>query len=317
MGRLKTKRKQGKNTKPTHVNPPVVNRRALEKSTVDVTRLLQEQEFGSVEEANAFLQGILSAGKPIASTLRTPLAKAQDLMYDAWESSGKRRVALAQKALKISGDCADAYGLLAEETARSLEEAKNLYELGVKAGERALGPKAFEEGVGHFWGILQTRPYMRARAGLAQSLWRLGKHQQAIDHYADMLRLNPNDNQGIRYLLAQGLLEEKADEAFDRLMRQYPHDAAAAWVYTRALWFFRREGEGKKSNACIREALKVNRFVPSYLLGKKKIPQELPEYIGWGDESEAFAYAAEAINLWQETEGALEWLTKSLTGRSS
>jgi hypothetical protein len=66
MGRVKIKRKQGKNTKPTHVSPPVVDRRALEKSTADVTRLLQEQEFGSVEEANAFLEGILSSGKPIA-----------------------------------------------------------------------------------------------------------------------------------------------------------------------------------------------------------------------------------------------------------
>jgi hypothetical protein len=30
----------------------------------------------------------------------------------------------------------------------------------VAAGERSLGPKAFEEDAGHFWGILETRPYM-------------------------------------------------------------------------------------------------------------------------------------------------------------
>ena len=49
----------------------------------------------------------------------------------------RRRVDLARKGLSISHDCADAYVLPAEETARSLVEARILYEEGVKAGERA------------------------------------------------------------------------------------------------------------------------------------------------------------------------------------
>jgi len=49
---------------------------------------------------------------------KTPLNEAQDLIYDAWEvNDSKRRVALARKALEISPDCADAFVLLAEETA--------------------------------------------------------------------------------------------------------------------------------------------------------------------------------------------------------
>ncbi len=52
---------------------------------------------------------------------KNPLKKAQDIIYDAWEvTDPKRRVALARKALEISPDCADAYALLAEETASSL-----------------------------------------------------------------------------------------------------------------------------------------------------------------------------------------------------
>lgn len=44
------------------------------------------------------------------------IAKAQDVMYDAWERTASRsRVALARKALGISPLCADAYNLLAEE----------------------------------------------------------------------------------------------------------------------------------------------------------------------------------------------------------
>ena len=50
------------------------------------------------------------------------------------------RIALAEWALAISPDCPDAYNLLAEETARSLEETTDLYRKGMEAGERALGP---------------------------------------------------------------------------------------------------------------------------------------------------------------------------------
>ena len=96
-------------------------------------------------------------------------------MYDAWEAtSRKRAVELARKALLVSADCADAYVFLAGATAKTPQEAIDLYRQGIEAGEQALGKKAFKEDVGYFWGLLETRPYMRARAGLTQSLGKLG-----------------------------------------------------------------------------------------------------------------------------------------------
>src|SRR5262249_38122431 len=157
-----------------------------------------------------------------------------------------------------------------------LQEAKDYYEKGVHAGERALGA-AFEEDVGHFWGIIETRPYMRAREGLAMCLWQLGEHQQAIEHYTDMLRLNPGDNQGIRYVLANCLLRQGDDAALGKLLDQYKDDAMAEWMYTRALLAFRREGAGKKADAALKKAMKQNKFVPAYLLGNKQLPRRLPD----------------------------------------
>jgi hypothetical protein len=53
------------------------------------------------------------------------LQEAQELMYRAWETRGRQaRLALAKRALKTSPLCADAYLLLAGESARSAEEAK-------------------------------------------------------------------------------------------------------------------------------------------------------------------------------------------------
>ena len=118
------------------------------------------------------MRGLL--GGLVGSREETPLSQAQDLMYEAFESHDpKERVELARKALELSPDCADAYVLLAEQT-KSRKEALELFEKGVAAGERALGPEAFQDDVGHFWGLLETRPYMRAREGLASPSGRWG-----------------------------------------------------------------------------------------------------------------------------------------------
>jgi tetratricopeptide (TPR) repeat protein len=298
---------------------PFGDPRAMEKVSQDLGRLLAEKEFGSIEEANAFLENMLREGGgklPSAPAPTTPLERAQDLIYEAFETqSSRKRIQLAKKALKVSPDCADAYVLLAEEDAGSLEEARELYQKGVEAGERALGTETFEEDAGHFWGILETRPYMRARQGLAVCLWELGEREEAIEHYREMLDLNPGDNQGIRYELAGYLLDEGMNEELGELLERYEEDASAFWVYTRALWMFRKEGDTEKATAALKEAIETNPYVPLYLLGHKSLPGALPELIGFGDESEAVAYFARALTGWLRTPQALEWLRQNVDER--
>ncbi len=54
-----------------------------------------------------------------------------------------------------------------------------------------------------FWLDVDTRPpYMRALMALGDLLWATGDTNGAIDVYQKMLRLNPDDNQGIRHVLA-------------------------------------------------------------------------------------------------------------------
>ena len=58
----------------------------------------------------------------------TPLKKAQDIMYDAWEvTDPKRRVALARRELEISPDCADAYIRLGIRLGTGLSKLNNSY----------------------------------------------------------------------------------------------------------------------------------------------------------------------------------------------
>lgn len=242
-------------------------------------------------------------------TERSPLQEAQQVMYDAWDAGGKKqRVNLARKALDISPDCADVYVLLAEETAKSLEEETELYRKGVEAGERAIGKKIFTDNAGHFWGMLETRPYMRARAGLARCLWKGGRREEAIGHYIDMICLNPNDNQGIRYVLVPCLIDLGRNDEASEIVMAYNNDPDAGLLYTKALLSYRKEKDSPASQKALTEAIEINPYVPDYLLGKKKIPKRLPSHVGFGDESKAMCYAADNISGWEKTPGALEWL---------
>ena len=239
-------------------------------------------------------------------------AKAQDMMYEAWEQTTSRsRIALARKALGISPLCADAYVLLAEEAARSVEEARDHYAKGVEAGELALGPHGLKEYAGHFWGFLETRPYMRARAGLASALLKLGDVDGAIDHFRDMLRLNPNDNQGIRYTLLGCLLERGDGGALKELLAAYEDDAGVFWLYTRVLLAFRQGGEtDERAAALAKNAFAANEHVPAILAGEKRPVPSDSGYITMGGPDEATYYVTECGSAWHRTPNAVAWLTR-------
>jgi tetratricopeptide (TPR) repeat protein len=308
MTKKKTSRKPP-SSKRKATPPELLDRRGMEKSIADIHKLLQSREFSSIDEMNAFLKDVIGSGQ--LNTLpasQSALEQAQDLMYQAWEARGAQRLRLARKALEISPDCADAYVLLAEESAKSPQEARDLYWQGVQAGERAIGPDNFEEYTGHFWGILETRPYMRARAGLAQVLWFLGDKKQATQHVSEMLRLNPGDNQGLRYVLVNWLLDTHNTTDLKSLFKQYPEDGMATWLYSQALLAFREEGPSKNASTLLQQALDHNPFVPQFLLGDKKLPKRLPALIGFGDENEAVEYAVGALLIWHQDSSALDWL---------
>ncbi|MGA2616370.1 MAG: hypothetical protein ABSF26_02095 [Thermoguttaceae bacterium] len=253
----------------------------------------------------------ITAGLGGEKGAETPLDRAQEVMYQAFEASGAEQVRLARKALEISPDCADAYVLLAEH-ARTVEEARKHYEQGVAAGERALGKQAFEEHAGEFWGFLETRPYMRAREGLAQCLSEAGRREEAAGHYQEMLRLNPNDNQGVRYCLATLLLDLDRDQDLRRLLAEYVNDPSAMWTYTKALFAFREGGESHPANKLLAQATKANKHVPAYLLGHKQLPTDLPPYVTRGGEDEAVSYAVGNRRAWLNAPGAISWLRKTL-----
>lgn len=281
----------------------------MERTTAQMNRYFAEHTAGSIDEMNEALRREFCGKTPeeIEFTPETPLEKAQDLCYQAFDTRGRRRLQLARKAIETCPDCADACVILAERTS-DLEKGRDLYAKGVEVGKRALGEERFKEDAGHFWGMTDTRPYMRARFGLAQCLDVLGQTDEAVGHYQALLRLNPGDNQGVRFILVPKLIELGHDEAATKILDQYGDSPMAAPLYTRALLAFRAEGDTPAARASLRWARQANLHVAEYLLPDGEIPPDLPSAYSLGSEEEAVICAAELHEAWDVTPGAIEWL---------
>jgi hypothetical protein len=106
-----------------------------------------------------------------------------------------------------------------------------------------------------------------------------------------MLKLDPNDNQGIRYVLAGHLLELGDTAALKKLIKKYTEDGSAAWLHTQASLAF----QDKDANAgqIAKDAWQANDHVPAVLAGAQPLVASRNGYITMGGEDEAADYVEE------------------------
>ncbi len=94
---------------------------------------------------------------------------------------------------------------------------------GLEVGERAI-PAGYAGLIE--WGFLENRPFLRAAHGAVLSQLRLGQRKDALRLMEKMLAWNPNDNQGIRYLIGPEYLRAgetaKAERIFTDEAAHYP-----------------------------------------------------------------------------------------------
>jgi tetratricopeptide (TPR) repeat protein len=278
-----------------------------ERDIQKLIALIKEQGLETKDEIKNFMKSMEGKSFDELPKKRGAKNQAQDLVYDAYEQSPTQGKKLVKKALELDPNNADAYVYLAS-LESDIEKAMALFEKAIRAGKESLGEKFFEEERGHFWGMMESRPYMRAMAGLADCLVAKDETDKAIEIYEELLALNPRDNQGIRYSLSSLLLGKTDLSKFQHFIKTWEKENCAVWNYNAALYQFKKTGITTLSERELVKAFKQNRFVLDYLLGIKKLPKALPEYIGRGDENEAVAYVNSSWEIWRNTKGALEWL---------
>ena len=243
-----------------------------------------------------------------------PAKRHEELIAEVYEATNKIvRLSKINEALRIFPQCAHAYLLLAMEETDPSQKIALLRE-GMAIAETAIEPGAFVESDEYFWNRVETRPYMRCRTALSQALWDNGDYNQAISHRKELLKLNRQDNQGLRFHLASWLLENNPDNLYIRqpFFKDYKADTSAFIQYAYALWLFHKQGPRQASTNALLRAIKHNRYVPVFLLEKAQIPPINLYRVERGSPEEAVSYCRVAASCWKKFPGSLDWLSANV-----
>ncbi|HEV8607272.1 MAG TPA: hypothetical protein VGQ99_18175 [Tepidisphaeraceae bacterium] len=288
--------------------PTAAQRREMERALARLNSVEVDREFATPQEAEQFLREELEKSNQPAASI-TPLMRAEDLVDQAAEARGRKRLKLLRQALEICPDCADAHLAMAYRE-RDLQKMRPLFERAVEAGRKMISPQIWEKGVGEFWRLIETRPFMRAMMGLGECLRAMNQPAQAAEQFEEMIRLNPADHQAARYRLISSLLELNRQPELEALVAKFSDDQSALWGYAKALIRFRREGDTNAARKELSDAMEANGMVPQYLLKKKDLPAAPPPSFRPGSEDEAVVTALELLKPWEAAAGAVYWLAE-------
>lgn len=136
------------------------------------------------------------------------------------ELSPKRHMTEMKKLIEIDPDFYDPYLDIAEilSDEGKKHEAKIFL---IVAYERAVQRIADSKGrwpKEMLWGYLENRHLMRALHCYADACWEEGDSETALDIYRRLLRVNPHDNQGVRYqilAIRMGLGDQEWSKPFE------------------------------------------------------------------------------------------------------
>ena len=125
-----------------------------------------------------------------------------------------------------------------------------------------------------------------------------------------MLRLNPGDNQGLRYLLLGHYLETGDLAGARRLFAEYDEGST---VFTWGLVLERYlSGDLAGAVEALRIARRQNPYVEPYLTGSKRMRKDRPEYLELGEGSEAEFCMDTIGRAWARHREAVQWVRKAV-----
>jgi hypothetical protein len=133
----------------------------------------------------------------IVESPATPILERMEKKTDHRE-----KVLGALIALNADPGCIEAHMFLAEHSQSDRDVHAHLVRA-IRTGRELWEPIATAQDDFAYWGDTATRPYMRAIAALGAWHAERGDIESATDVYNRLLTMNPTDNQGIRYRLAE------------------------------------------------------------------------------------------------------------------
>lgn len=219
----------------------------------------------------------------------TPLDDAYEMLEKAENAKSKSQaIKYAKEAYKISPACFDAI-LFQASLEDDLDKIWELLDTGLKKEEERLKSEGFfdKENIGIFYGLFETRPYIRGLYHKVQFLTVEGKIKQARDVCREVLRLNNNDNTGIRYLLMAIYAFLEDENEMLKLYKKYKEEHLEMLFPLFVLYY--KKGDDKKALEYLERINKANPNFIKYFKGNiKEEKGVLDGYYSKGGSSEVF-----------------------------
>ena len=168
-----------------------------------------------------------------------------ELAEDA-ESDAETRQ-FAKKALKQDPDNLDAVRILIQYSEDDEVDQLHALKQAVEKGTELMKQKGYMEDdvIGDFWGVLETRSYMRLRRAYVDALTDLNMLGRAAEECQDMLRLCVGDNLGIRYTLMHLYAAMEREEEALALHQQFDGYDETQMLLPLSVLYYKRENFDK------------------------------------------------------------------------
>lgn len=108
--------------------------------------------------------------------------------------------------------------------------------------------------------------------------------------------MNPNDNQGLRYILINWLIDQNQLDRVMELLKKY-QEGTAFMLFSDLLLSIKKQESNAKILKKYIKAKKSNPYIVKYLLKESELPEYLPDYYGLGDEDEAVTYCFDSMDV--------------------
>ncbi len=229
----------------------------------------------------------------------TPLDEAYELLEEAENAKTiKDAKRLAKKAFETSNACFDAKLFLADIEDNSIKSRKILNE-GLEFEKKRLEQEGFfdKENIGSFYGLFETRPYIRGLYTKAHNLSNQGKYKKAIDVCKEILRLNENDNTGARYLLMALYAVIEDEKAMLDLYKKYNEEINLEMLFPLFVLYYKKEDDGNAKKYLDMINKNNKHFIKFFKETIKLEEDSMPGYYSRGNASEVLMYMREYFFL--------------------
>lgn len=212
-----------------------------EKIFRELHKALEEQNFENDMQLESFIDNfVMVHNEKISAGLKNSDYDSYDYLEMAEEAlTDKEAIKYAQKAIELDPYCLDAELVIAQAKAKDFDSLKKSLEKIIKKGEEQLKERdiSMVEDAGAFYGILETRPYMRVRKTYLELLITQGRFKHAMAEAEELLRLCENDNLGIRYILIALYCYFEDEAKAMELFNKYKEETAFMLLPLSALYY--------------------------------------------------------------------------------